>query len=285
MLALEGDGAGGLQGRARTASLAGPTQDARIDGDQRKRAPPRFGYNVQIAVDAEHNLDRGHEVTNQGRTDNSLCPMALRGHRGRPRLRADYPPTALLQRDDQVHHSSCEGTGASRPIVPKNLTFERGKKRLLHPAGLILQKRARPYTLPGGRQNYTQGQFAGRITPKGLSGDFYRHRSGGFHLAAEIPVARRLSAAVSSGCGDCDGLDRGWSGFSARTGPARRDMGALATKRTDRRHTRLATLKAWMAPTNFLTRPLGQRFEPEVRPHVFPGYNLKRMITISGGNR
>jgi hypothetical protein len=36
------------------------------------------GYNVQIAVDAEHHLIVAHEVTNQGHDRSQLAPMALK---------------------------------------------------------------------------------------------------------------------------------------------------------------------------------------------------------------
>ena len=36
------------------------------------------GYNVQIAVDAEHHLIVAHEVTNQGYDRHQLAPMALK---------------------------------------------------------------------------------------------------------------------------------------------------------------------------------------------------------------
>ena len=36
------------------------------------------GYNVQIAVDAEHHLIVAHEVTNQGYDRHQLAPMAFK---------------------------------------------------------------------------------------------------------------------------------------------------------------------------------------------------------------
>jgi len=36
------------------------------------------GYNVQIAVDAEHHLIVAHEVINQGYDRSQLAPMALK---------------------------------------------------------------------------------------------------------------------------------------------------------------------------------------------------------------
>src|SRR5882757_4890611 len=48
------------------------------------------GYNVQIAVDAEHHLIVAHELINQGTTATSLRP--LRSRRSRPRAASRSPP-------------------------------------------------------------------------------------------------------------------------------------------------------------------------------------------------
>src|SRR5881397_3987837 len=115
------------------------------------------GYNVQIAVDAEHHLIVAHEVTNQGYDRHQLAPMAFKAQEAT----GCEQITALADRGyfsgDQV--LSCEGTGVA-PIVPKTLTSSGGQARLLHPAGLHLQRRARPLHPPGGRETH-QGQSPG----------------------------------------------------------------------------------------------------------------------------
>src|SRR5271170_6403644 len=77
------------------------------------------GYNVQIAVDAEHHLIVAHEVINQGYDRHQLAPMAFKAQQATGCEKI----TALADRGyftgDQV--LSCEGTGVA-PIVPKTLT-------------------------------------------------------------------------------------------------------------------------------------------------------------------
>ena len=74
------------------------------------------GYNVQIAVDAEHHLIVAHEVINQGHDRSQLAPMALKAQQAT----GGEPVTALADRGyfsgDQV--VSYEGTGVA-PIVPR----------------------------------------------------------------------------------------------------------------------------------------------------------------------
>ena len=115
------------------------------------------GYNVQIAVDAEHHLIVAHEVTNQGYDRHQLVPMALEAQQAT----GCEQITALADRGyfngDQV--LSCEGHGR-RADRAQDPDVERGQTWLLHPAGLHLQHRARPLHLPGGRKTH-QGQSPG----------------------------------------------------------------------------------------------------------------------------
>src|SRR5208282_5880286 len=105
-------------------SLTGP--DARSMATSGK-GTATVGYNVQIAVDAEHHLIVAHEVTNQGYDRHQLALMALKA------LKATgcEQITALADRGyfhgDQV--LSCEGTGVA-PIVPKVLTSSGTKRGL-----------------------------------------------------------------------------------------------------------------------------------------------------------
>jgi hypothetical protein len=100
----------------RQVSLSDP--DARSMATSGK-GTATVGYNVQIAVDAEHHLIVAHEVINQGYDRHQLAPMALKAQQATGSAQI----TALADRGyfngDQV--LSCEGTGVA-PIVPKALS-------------------------------------------------------------------------------------------------------------------------------------------------------------------
>lgn len=88
------------------------------------------GYNVQIAVDAEHHLVVAHEVTNQGYDRQQLVPMAFKAQQATGCEKI----TALADRGyfngDQV--LACEGTGVA-PVMPKTLTSGNTKRGLSTP--------------------------------------------------------------------------------------------------------------------------------------------------------
>src|SRR5438067_4581786 len=131
------------------------------------------GYNVQIAVDAEHHLIVAHEVTNQGYDRHQLAPMALEAQQAT----GCEQITALADRGyfngDQV--LSCEGTGVA-PIVPKTLTSSGAKRGFFTRQDFIYNAEHDHYTCPAGakltkanpRPDHTE-DF-----------DFYRHLSACF---------------------------------------------------------------------------------------------------------
>ena len=105
------------------------------------------GYNVQIAVDAEHHLIVAHEVMNQGHDRSQLAPMALKAQQATDCEQV----TALADRGyfsgDQV--LSCEGTGVM-PIVPKTLTSSGTKRGLFARQDFIYDAEHDHYTCPAG---------------------------------------------------------------------------------------------------------------------------------------
>jgi Transposase DDE domain len=115
------------------------------------------GYNVQIAVDAEHHLIVAHEVINQGYDRHQLAPMAFKaqGTMGNKEI------TVLADRGyftgDQV--LSCEGTGVA-PVVPKTLTSSGAKRSLFTRQDFICDAEHDHYTCPAGAKTH-QGQAPG----------------------------------------------------------------------------------------------------------------------------
>src|SRR6202140_1292260 len=119
------------------------------------------GYNVQIAVDAEHHLIVAHEVINQGYDRHQLAPMAFKAQEAT----GCGQVTALADRGylsgDQV--LSCEGTGVA-PIVPKTLTSSGAKRGFFTRQDFIYDAEHDHYTCPAGAKLTKPN--AGRITPK-----------------------------------------------------------------------------------------------------------------------
>jgi transposase len=129
-----------LKAMQQTVHDAPDQQVSMTDPDARSMATSgkgtaTVGYNVQIAVDAEHHLIVAHEVTNQGYDRHQLAPMGVQSTAGHG-LRADHRPgrSRILQRrpGSLVRRHRCRADRA------QDLDVERGQTRLLHPAGLHL---------------------------------------------------------------------------------------------------------------------------------------------------
>ena len=222
------------------------------------------GYNVQIAVDAEHHLIVAHEVINQGHDRSQLAPMALKAHEAT----GCEQVTALADRGyfsgDQV--LSCEGTGVA-PVVPKTLTSSGAKRGLFTRQDFIYDAEHDHYTCPAGakltkihrRVDHTE--------------DFDRYR----HLSAcsTCPLRPRCTPTqrrIIKRWEHEDVLDRMQDQLD-------RMPDAMGVRRQTVEHP-FGTLKAWMGATHFLTRTL-DKVRTEMSLHVL-AYNLKRMITIFG---
>src|SRR5215470_7745200 len=101
------------------------------------------GYNVQIAVDAEHHLIVAHEVINQGYDRHQLAPMAFKAQQAT----GCEQITAVADRGyfngDQV--LACENTGVL-PCVPKTLTSGNAKRGLFTGQDFIYNAEKDHYT-------------------------------------------------------------------------------------------------------------------------------------------
>ena len=222
------------------------------------------GYNVQIAVDAEHHLIVAHEVINQGYDRQQLAPMAFKAQQatGCDKI------TAVADRGyfngDQV--LSCEGTGVA-PIVPKTLTSSGAKRGFFTRQDFIYNAEHDHYTCPAG----TKLTKIHRRVDHTEDFDRYRHLSACFTCPLRprcTPTPRRIIKRWENE----DVLDRMQDRLD-------RMPDAMGVRRQTVEHP-FGTLKAWMGATHFLTRTL-DKVRTEMSLHVL-AYNLKRMIRIFG---
>jgi len=225
------------------------------------------GYNVQMAVDAEHHLIVAHEVTNIGSDRSQLTSM---GDKAQEATGCDEL-IVLADRGyfngDQV--LACEGTGIL-PIIPKTQTSNNPNRGLFSGADFIYDVEHDHYTCPAG-QHLTKGKVR---SDRRHDIDHYRNLS-----ACEACVLnsrcttdkhKRVKRWVHEGV-----LDK----MQAR-------LDRLPEAMTIRRQTvehPFGTLKAWMGSTHFLTKTL-DKVRTEMSLQVL-AYNMKRMISIFGVKR
>jgi hypothetical protein len=222
------------------------------------------GYNVQIAVDAEHHLIVAHEVINQGYDRHQLAPMALKAQQAT----GCEQVTALADRGyfngDQV--LSCEGTGVA-PIVPKTLTSSGAKRGFFTRQDFIYNAEHDHYICPAGAKLTKAKRRADHTEDF----DFYRHLSACFTCPLKSRCTptklRRIKRWENE-----DVLDRMQDRLD-------RMPDAMGVRRQTVEHP-FGTLKAWMGATHFLTRTL-DKVRTEMSLHIL-AYNLKRMIAIFG---
>jgi transposase len=258
-----------LKAMEQTVQEAPDQQVSLTDPDARSMATSgkgtaTVGYNVQIAVDAEHHLIVAHEVINQGYDRSQLAPMARKAQEAT----GCEQVTALADRGyfsgDQV--LSCEGTGVA-PIVPKTLTSSGAKRGLFTRQDFIDDAEHDHYTCPAGAKLTKIHRRADHTEDF----DRYRHLSACFTCPLRprcTPTQRRIIKRWENE----DVLDR----MQARLD---RMPEAMGVRRQTVEHP-FGTLKAWMGATHFLTRTL-DKVRTEMSLHVL-AYNLKRMITIFG---
>ena len=112
------------------------------------------GYNMQIAVDAEHHLIVAHDVTNVGSDRAQLTAMS---RKAREASRCEEI-TVLADRGyyngDEV--LACEGTGIL-PVIPKTQTSGNAKRGLFTVADFIYDAENDRYTCPAG-ERLTKGK-------------------------------------------------------------------------------------------------------------------------------
>jgi transposase len=222
------------------------------------------GYNVQIAVDAEHHLIVAHEVINQGHDRHQLAPMAFKAQQAT----GCEQVTALADRGyfsgDQV--LSCEGTGVA-PIVPKTLTSSGTKRGFFTRQDFIYDAEHDHYTCPAGAKLTKANRRADHVEDR----DFYRHLGACF----TCPLRSRCTPTKLRRIKRWENEDV----LDAMQARLDRMPDAMGIRRQTVEHP-FGTLKAWMGATHFLTRTL-DKVQTEMSLHVL-AYNLKRMIRVFG---
>ncbi len=222
------------------------------------------GYNVQIAVDAEHHLIVAHEVTNVG-TDRSQ--LAAMGVKTRDAMGCEEI-TVLADRGyyNGEEVLACEGTGVL-PYVPKTQTSGNAKRGLFTVQDFIYDAENDRYTCPAG-EFLTKGKIR---ADRRDDMDHYRNLTAcltcGLKPQCTTDKVKRQKRWEHEAV-----LDR----MQARLD---RMPEAMIIRRQTVEHP-FGTLKAWMGSTHFLTKTL-EKVKTEMSLQVL-AYNMKRMINIFG---
>jgi transposase len=222
------------------------------------------GYNVQIAVDAEHHLIVAHEVTNVGTDRAQLATMG-----GKARKAMGCKEVTVLA--DRGYYNgeevlACEGKGVL-PYVPKTQTSGNAKRGLFTVQDFIYDAEHDHYTCPAG-EFLTRGKVR---SDRRDDMDHYRNLTA--CITCELKHKCTTDKAKRQKRWQHEAvLDR----MQARLD---RMPEAMIIRRQTVEHP-FGTLKAWMGSTHFLTKTLA-KVKTEMSLHVL-AYNMKRMINIFG---
>lgn len=222
------------------------------------------GYNVQIAVGAEHHLIVAHEVTNVGSDRSQLAAMG-----GKARDAAGCEEVTVLA--DRGYYNgeealACEGAGVL-PYIPKTQTSANAKRGLFTVQDFSYDAENDRYTCPTGAF-LTKGKLR---SDRRDNMDRYRKLTA--CLICELKPKCTSDKIKRQKRWEHEAvLDR----MQARLD---RMPNAMLIRRQTVEHC-FGTLKAWMGDTHFLTRTL-EKVKTEMSLQVL-AYNMKRMINILG---
>jgi transposase len=221
------------------------------------------GYNVQIAVDAEHHLIVAHEVTNVGHDRNQLVSMAERAREATGIEDLDVVADRGYFRSTEI--LQCEQAGITA-YVPKPMTSVSKADGRFGKQDFIYLAKADEYRCPAGQ----------RLT---------------WHYST-VEDGMRLHCYWTTVCPSCPLKQQCTTGTERRvkrweheavldTMQERldRDPDKMRVRRKTVEHP-FGTLKAWMGATHFLTKTRA-RVSTEMSLHVL-AYNMKRMMKILG---
>lgn len=198
------------------------------------------GYNVQIAVDAEHHLIVAHEVTNVGSDRAQLTSMG-----GKARDATGCKEVTVLA--DRGYYSgdeilACEGTGVL-PCIPKTMTSSNTKRGFFTIQDFVYDAENDRYACPAG--NYlTKGKIR---SDRRDNIDHYRN------------LTACSTCALKSRCTpDKHKRVKRWEHegvLDKMQAMLDRMPEAMTIRRQTVEHP-FGTLKAWMGSTHFLTKTL-----------------------------
>ena len=224
------------------------------------------GYNVQIAVDAEHHLILAHEVTNVGSDRAQLVSMGEKAREASGHASITVLADRGYYSGDQI--VACDGKGVD-PIIPKTETSGGALRGRFTIQDFIYDREQDRYTCPAG-QLLTQAK---KRSTRGPDPDFVRYRN----------LEACGACALKSRCTQERFQQiRRWKHDDVLDAMQQR-LEAMPKAMTVRRRTAehpFGTIKAWMGATHFLTRTLA-RVRTEMSLQVL-AYNLKRMMALFG---
>jgi len=260
-----------LKAMGQQLEAAPGTQVSLTDPDSRAMATAGkgtdvVGYNVQIAVDAEHHLILAHEVSNVGSDRAQLASMGEKAREASGRASITVLADRGYYSGDEV--VACEGTGVE-PMVPKTETSGGALRGRFTIQDFFYDAEQDRYACPAG-QHLTQA--AVRST-RGPDPDLVRYRN----LAAcgACPLKPRCTS-------DKFKQIKRWKHddvLDAMQARLERMQNAMTIRRRTAEHP-FGTIKAWMGATHFLTKTLA-KVRTEMSLNVL-AYNMKRMMAIFG---
>ena len=222
------------------------------------------GYNVQVAVDAEHHLIAAHEVTNVGHDRSQLANMA---GQAKAAMQADRLEV-LADRGyfDGEEVLACESLGAV-PYIPRPLTSGAKADGRFGKQDFVYLRDQDAYRCPAGQ---TLGR---RMTTIEKGQTLHRY----WNLSACGACALKAQCTPSK-----ERRVTRWDHeaiIEAMQARLDRRPKAMRVRRATVEHV-FGTLKAWMGSTHFRMRTL-EKVQTEMSLQVL-AYNLRRMISILG---
>ena len=258
-----------LQEMERQVQAAPGKQVSLTDPDARSMATSgkgtgTVGYNVQIAVDAEHHLIVAHEVSTAGSDRAQLTSIGSKARDAIERAEVTVLADKGYYNRDEV--LACEGTGIV-PLIPKTHTFDNTNRGRFTTADFVYDARHNRYTCPAGK-HLTRGKVR---SDRRQMIDIYRNLEACQTCALKPRCTPEKLKRVKRKAQE-EVLD-------AMQARLERMPDAMAIRRQTVEHP-FATLKAWMGSTPFLMKRL-KNVKTEIALSVL-AYNLKRLINIFG---